>query len=77
MKGFGLMGVYHRVRQARGDLDGILAHERAHAIPEGEALALEKIRGRARERLRNALAAATLLRRLALAGDGEPSILAR
>jgi DTW domain-containing protein YfiP len=77
VKGFGLKGVYHRVRQARGDLDRILSHERANAIPEGEALALGKIRGRARERLTNALAAASLLRRLALAGNGEPSMLAR
>jgi DTW domain-containing protein YfiP len=77
VKGFGLKGVYHRVRQARGDLDRILSHERAHGIPETEALALGKIRGRARERLRNALAAATLLRRLALAGEREPSMLAR
>jgi DTW domain-containing protein YfiP len=77
VKGFGLKGVYHRVRQGRGDLDRILAHERAHAIPDDEARALGKIRGRARERLRNALAAAALLRRLALAGEREASILAR
>lgn len=77
VKGFGLKGVYHRVRQARGDLDRILSQEGAHSLPEAEAQALERVRGRARERLRNALAAARLLRELALAGQGRPSIIAQ
>jgi hypothetical protein len=64
--GFGLKGAYHRVRGARGDLDSILAAERALS-PAPELLrALERVRGRARLRLHNVLCAAELLRRLAL-----------
>jgi DTW domain-containing protein len=64
--GFGLKGAYHRVRNARGDLDSILAAESARGLPQSLAVALESVRGRAKKRLENALCAAELLRRLAL-----------
>ncbi|HVJ17063.1 MAG TPA: tRNA-uridine aminocarboxypropyltransferase [Polyangiaceae bacterium] len=66
VSGFGLKGAYHRVRHARGDLDEILAAESAQGLPAGLARALAAVRGRAGQRLRNALAAGELLRRLAL-----------
>jgi len=66
VSGFGLKGAYHRVRHERGDLDAILAAEHAAALPEALAQALAGVRGRARQRLQNVLAASELLRRLAL-----------
>jgi DTW domain-containing protein len=66
VSGFGLKGAYHRVRNARGDLDDILRAESALGLAHELALPLTKVRGRARQRLENVLLAGELLRRLAL-----------
>jgi len=60
--GFGLKGVYHRVRQTRGDLSAISADECALSLPAELAAASARIRGRARQRIENALGVALLLR---------------
>ncbi len=64
--GFGLKGVYHRVRSSRGDLTKIAGSEASEHLPEELAAALQRVRGRARARLTNALGIALLLRTSAL-----------
>jgi hypothetical protein len=68
-RGFGLKGVHHRVRQARGDLTKIGVGAELAALPAELAAALTNIRGRARARLANALAVALLLRASARVGS--------
>ncbi len=74
--GFGLKGVYHRVRQTPGDLSQITALERSQALPAELLTALGRIRGRARQRMTNALGVALLLRARAL-GEHEPADIAK
>ena len=60
--GVGLKGVYRRVRGGNGDLDRVLASEGSVTLPVELAASLDKVRGRARLRLENALRVVLLLR---------------
>ena len=62
LPGFGLKGVYGRLRGVEGDLEHVLERERASQLPEPFERALANVRGRARLRLANAVRAALLLR---------------
>lgn len=66
LPGIGLKGVYHRVRKEQGDLDRLVALESQPALPEAWTRALSGVRGRARQRLENAL---TIARSLLRAGS--------
>jgi DTW domain-containing protein YfiP len=59
--GVGLKGVYHRVRLEQGDLDRLVALESRLPLPEPWTRALRSVRGRARQRLENALTIARSL----------------
>jgi DTW domain-containing protein YfiP len=62
LAGFGLKGVYGRLRGVEGDLDQVLEREAASPLPVELDRALGAVRGRARLRLANAVRAALLLR---------------
>jgi hypothetical protein len=53
--------VYHRVRHEQGDLDRLVALESRLPLPEPWTRALHTVRGRARQRLENALTIARSL----------------
>lgn len=62
LAGFGLKGVYGRLRGVEGDLDQVLEREAASPLPSALERALCTVRGRARLRLANAVRATLLLR---------------
>ncbi|HTU60950.1 MAG TPA: tRNA-uridine aminocarboxypropyltransferase, partial [Polyangiales bacterium] len=67
VEGLGLKGVYRRIRGVDGDLDRVLSLEGAPAVPEHLRDSVRQVRGRAGQRLLNALAVTLFLRNLALA----------
>lgn len=67
VEGIGLKGVYRRIRGVDGDLDRVLSLEGAPNLPDYLKESLSQVRGRAGQRLTNALAVTLFLRNLGLA----------
>lgn len=72
LDGVGLKSVHGRLRGLDGDLDQILARERALPLTDRLEAALGQVRGRARLRLGNAIRAALFLRQIALGPPEAP-----
>jgi hypothetical protein len=70
LAGVGLKSVHGRLRGVDGDLDQVLARERALPLSASLEEALTKVRGRARLRLGNAIRAALFLREIAVGPPG-------